>query len=132
MMKISLGKDSITGHEFSTDTSKQVSIGYPSHEIQVSSSKEADPECEKIDILQVGYKRNKSGYKFTPIDPQFDVLLAAKRIWQKTEGVVIPKRLYPLSLKWNPENQKVERVQAEKDSAQHGAGDVDFSEFRPI
>jgi hypothetical protein len=74
---------------------------YPSHEIQVSSYKEADPECEKIDILQVGYKRNKSGYKLTPIVPQFDVFLAAKRIWQKeTEGVVIPQRLYPLSLQW--------------------------------
>jgi hypothetical protein len=81
---------------------------YPSHEIQVSSYKEADRECEKIGIIQVGYKRNKNGYKFTEIQPQFDVFLAARRIWQKeTEGVLIPQRLYPSSLQWTP--VKVER-----------------------
>lgn len=76
---------------------------YPSHEIQISSYKEADPDCEKIDILQVGYRRNKVGFKLTPIEPQFDVFLAARTIWKKEQGnVLVPQREYPLSLTWEP------------------------------
>ena len=74
---------------------------WPSHEIQVSSYMAADPECKKIDILQVGYRRNKNGWKLTGIDYQFDLFLAARQIWKKeTEGVLVPQREYPFSLKW--------------------------------
>ena len=76
---------------------------WPSHEIQVSAYMKTDLDCQKIDILQVGYRRNKMGYKLTEITPQFDLFLAAKLIWKKeTEGVLVPQREYPLSLKWEP------------------------------
>lgn len=75
---------------------------WPSHEIQISAYKEADPEVQKIDILQIGYNRNKiKKYKLTEIVPQFDVFLAARTIWAKEQSnVLIPQREYPLSLKW--------------------------------
>jgi hypothetical protein len=63
----------------------------------------------------VGYKRNKNGYKITEIMPQFDVFLAAKRIWQKeTEGTLIPQRLHPSSFQWKPEIEKVEQEAKKK------------------
>lgn len=103
-------------HIIDIKTSKDI---YPSHEIQVSAYKKTDAQCEKIDILQVGYRRNKVGYKLTPIDDQFPVFLAARTIWEKEQGsVVVPQREYPLSLQWKrieeqeiaiPEKKKVVR-----------------------
>ena len=81
-------------------TSKDI---YPSHEIQVSAYKETDKEVEKIGIIQVGYKRNKNGYKLTEIEPQFPLFLDVKGIWQKEQSMVqVPQREYPLSLHWEP------------------------------
>ena len=81
-------------------TSKEI---YPSHEIQLSSYLETDKEAIKQAILQVGYKKNKAGYKLTEIEPQFDVFLAAKRIWQKEQGkILVPQREYPLKITWEP------------------------------
>ena len=87
-------------HIIDIKTSKSI---YPSHEMQVSAYKKTDPECEKIDILQVGYRLNKNGYKLTPIDDQFDLFLATYRVWQKEQStVLVPQREYPLSLTWKP------------------------------
>lgn len=75
---------------------------WPSHEIQVSAYKASDPEVQKIAILQIGYNRNKTKkYKFTEIEYQFDLFLAAEKIWAKEQStVLVPQREYPLSLKW--------------------------------
>ena len=87
-------------HIIDIKTSKDI---YPSHEIQVSAYLETDKEAEKIDILQVGYRRNENGYKLTAIEPQFDLFLHVKGIWQREQkDVVVPQRLYPLSLSWIP------------------------------
>ena len=74
---------------------------YPSHEIQVSAYKRADKECQKIAILQVGYRRNKNKYKFTEIADQYPLFLAAKTIWAKeTEGVQPLQKDFPIEVKW--------------------------------
>lgn len=98
-------------HIIDIKTSKDI---YPSHEIQVSAYQETDKEVEAIDILQVGYRRNKMGYKLTEIEPQFNVFLAAKTIWEKEQGnVQIPQREYPISLHWEP--VKADYATARKD-----------------
>lgn len=88
-------------------TSQQV---WPSHELQLSAYKEAltngenvvnglDATNVKLAILQIGYRRNKNGYKFTEIEDQFDMFLAAKMIWQKEHGGEnITKKDYPVIL----------------------------------
>lgn len=83
-------------------TSKSV---YPSYELQVSALKQAYEEVtgEKIEwiaILQVGYNRNKDGFKFTLIEDDFDSFLAVKRIWNKeTSGERPHQRDYPMTLR---------------------------------
>lgn len=79
-------------------TSKDI---YPSHELQVSAYKKADPECQKIAILQVGYTRNKAKFKFTEIEDQYPLFQAAKAIWTKeTAGVQPQQKDFPLELAW--------------------------------
>lgn len=101
-------------HVVDIKTSSEI---WPSHEIQVSAYKATDPESQKTDILQVGYRRNKNGWKLTEIPDQYDVFLSTKRIWQKeTEGVIVPQREYPLSLKWKHEEPKATENPAHKTS----------------
>lgn len=84
---------------------------FPSHEIQVSAYRETvingenpveglpeDAELE-IAILQLGYRKNKAGYKFTEIEPQFDLFLATRTIWKNEHGTEKPSQKdYPLVL----------------------------------
>lgn len=97
----------INGETFIIDwkTSKNL---WPEYELQLSAYKEALVEMKlvkpntKIAILQVGYDKNKQGYKFTPIEHQFHLFLAARSIFQKEQkGVTINQRDYPLELKLN-------------------------------
>jgi hypothetical protein len=101
-------------------TSKDV---WPEHEIQVSGYAHSDymtgfAHCSRGDalekreyrtfegeimwhlgILQVGYRRNKAGWKLTEVQDQFPLFLAARQIWEKeTEGQDVFRRDYPLSL----------------------------------
>lgn len=79
---------------------------WPSMEIQISAYKQALKEMGrnvskvKLAILQLGYKKNKAGYKFTEIEDQFDLFLAARKIWEKEASTQSPKQIeLPLSLK---------------------------------
>ena len=77
---------------------------YPSHEIQVSAYLHAtgqfDASGANLAILQVGYKRNKAGFKFTEVEDQYDTFLATKKIWAKeTSGEKPHQKDYPLLLK---------------------------------
>ena len=92
---------------------------FPPSEIQVSAYKhflvEDTPEIFVPDmeepitltkdniipaILQVGYKHNKRGYKFTPIEDKFKLFKHAQAIWKnETEGVVPLQKDYPFELK---------------------------------
>lgn len=89
-------------------TSQQV---WPEYELQVSAYKKpfelAETSIEgftdvgdiKLAILQVGYRRNKNGYKFTEVEDQFDLFLAARQIWAKeSDGQEPKKKDYPIVL----------------------------------
>ncbi len=90
-------------------TSKDV---WPEHELQVSGYAHSDwvrdfgPSHRllgdlswHLGILQVGYRRNKAGWKLTPVEDKFELFLAAKKIWQhECEGVAPLRKDYPLSV----------------------------------
>lgn len=78
---------------------------WPEYELQVSSYKQALIEMglfEKIDrleILQLGYNKNKAGYKLTEVEDKFDLFLAARQIWANEFPDERPKeRDYPLQI----------------------------------
>jgi hypothetical protein len=51
----------------------------------------------KTAILQVGYRRNKAMWKWTPIEDKFPLFLAAKQIWaHECEGQTPKVRDYPI------------------------------------
>lgn len=79
---------------------------YASHEIQVAAYRHADPDLVETTgaILQVGYKKNKKGYKFTELEDKYDLFLATKQIWSNECAQISPlQRDYPLQLKLNME-----------------------------
>lgn len=75
---------------------------WPAYELQISAYKHADSNSGPVNlaILQLGYKYNKKKkWKFVPIQDQFPLFLAVRKIWKKeTAKVVVPQRDYPLSL----------------------------------
>ena len=87
------------------------------YELQVSAYKQALQEEEYIGdgnlpfytlaILQLGYDRNKAGYKFTEIDDAFDLFKVAQQIWKREVGDGKPgytQRDFPIIL--SPGNRK--------------------------
>lgn len=86
-------------------TSQQV---WPSHELQLNAYKRTiengentiegiDPSNIKMAILQVGYRKNKAGYKFTEIENDFDMFLVAQKIWKREHGTEKPSQKdYPI------------------------------------
>lgn len=88
-------------------TSQQV---WPSHELQLNAYKRTLENGENIikdlevtnlhmGILQVGYRKNKAGWKFTEIENDFDMFLTAQKIWKKEHADESPKkRDYPIIL----------------------------------
>jgi len=89
-------------------TSAQV---WSEYELQVSAYREAMFEIENwpgkggvpadinLAILQVGYQRNKAGYKWNEVEGKFPLFLAARQIWSaECEGVEPKKRDYPIVL----------------------------------
>jgi hypothetical protein len=74
---------------------------WPEHELQISAYKHAlDDESIKMAILQLGYNRNKAGYKFTDIEDKFELFLGAYKVWENEIKEREPKRKdYPSELK---------------------------------
>jgi hypothetical protein len=65
------------------------------------SNKLADLSGLKTAILQVGYERNKAGYKFTEVDDAFPLFKVAQQIWKAEVGDNTPgftKRDFPIVL----------------------------------
>jgi len=96
-------------------TSKAI---YPSHRIQVSSYKHALaeelPKAGNIElaILQVGYKLNRKGWKFTEIEDKFELFLNTYAIWKEENPHSKPRQIdLPIRLSIaNPlEIKKVEK-----------------------
>lgn len=76
---------------------------YPEYALQLSAYKKCIPDATRIGVLQVGYARSKSGWKFTELDDKFDVFLATKRIFEnETAGDKPLQREYPLSISIRP------------------------------
>lgn len=82
---------------------------WPEHQLQVSAYKEAIENGEnpieglpadetlRLAVLQLGYRLNKNGYKWNEIEPNFDLFLATKQIWQNEHGKEKPSQKdYPL------------------------------------
>jgi hypothetical protein len=69
--------------------------------IVVSAYRHAlDLEDVNLAILQIGYKRNKNGYKFTLIEDKFDLFLAARQIWNNEVKDKQPHaKDFPISIK---------------------------------
>lgn len=66
-------------------------------------------ENRKLAILQVGYTRNKDGYKFTEIDDKFDLFEMAYKIFLNENPDSKPQQKdYPLIIKSNFRTLKVE------------------------
>ena len=78
-------------------TSKSV---YPSHEIQVSAYKRClEDQDVRLAILQVGYSRNRQGWKWNEVEDCFPLFLATRSIWEYENKGVSPKQKdYPFSL----------------------------------
>jgi hypothetical protein len=96
---------------------------WPEYELQVSAYKRPIESGEfgiegftevsniKLAILQIGYRRNKAGYKWNEIEDQFPLFLAARQIWAKEcEGQSPKKRDYPIVL--SPAITPAEAVEA--------------------
>lgn len=84
------------------------------HRAQIASYSHADIDYEVLGItkeewskrglavLQLGYKLNKNGYKFTEIEDAYDLFKLAKAIWVKENPDAKPKqREYPLTIRIN-------------------------------
>ena len=83
---------------------------YPSYALQVSAYRHADP-VDKIGILQVGYQRNQSRYKFTEVQDKYPIFLATKQIWDnEVSEKNPPQKDYPLSVKWEKPKKVVKKV----------------------
>lgn len=79
-------------------TSKEV---WPAYALQVSAYRKATEYTDaKMAILQIGYARNKSGYKFTEVEDKYDVFVALKKVWANEHGSEKPSQKdLPLSVK---------------------------------
>lgn len=111
---------------------------YPSYEIQVSSYKQAlykpdpagltwldipgytgvfRPDQVRLGILQLGYRRTKTRFKFTPVEDKFDLFLSVYQIWEnETKGVEPFKRDYPVSLKLEVEGGSISDQKDQRDN----------------
>jgi len=79
------------------------------YELQLSAYKNAyrGQNEPNLAILQIGYKKNKRGWKFTEIQDKFNLFLAAKQIWANEAEKVQPKvKDYPEELKLNIEKHE--------------------------
>lgn len=87
----------IGGEQWIIDIKTSADI-WPSHELQVSAYAKALGITNRA-ILQVGYKRNKNKYKFTPVEDKYDLFLAAKQIWvAETAGTSPLQREFPIEI----------------------------------
>jgi hypothetical protein len=94
-------------------TSKAI---YPSHRIQLSSYKHAlaedNPKAKsiKMAILQLGYLKNKKGWKFTEIEDKFNLFLSTYNIWKEENPNSKPRQI-DLPIKLGISNPLVKKVE---------------------
>lgn len=74
---------------------------YTENEMQISAYKKAiDMNIDEIAILQIGYKRNKKGWKYTIVEDRWELFLNTYQIWKfnNPENKIFQKD-YPKILK---------------------------------
>lgn len=84
------------------------------HKLQISSYSHAEIDLAKLGIseekwaerglavLQLGYRRNKDGFKFTAIEDKYNLFRMARAIWENENPDAKPKQKdYPLTIKLN-------------------------------
>jgi len=80
---------------------------WPEHELQLSSYFHALGIEGNMAFLQLGYKRNKAGWKLTPCKDKFHLFKAAYQIWKNECANISPlQRDYPTSIKLNFEDNE--------------------------
>lgn len=98
----------LNGNIWIVDLKTSQSI-WPEHELQISSYSHMQFDIakmgitpkewknRKLAILQIGYKKNRKGYKFTPVQDKYHLFRnVAYKIWQNENGEDKPKeRDYP-------------------------------------
>lgn len=84
-------------------TSKDV---YPQYALQVSAYARAktidgkELNVDRMGILQVGYARNKNGFKLTEVEDKYTLFRATYALWKNEHGGEHPKQInLPLSVK---------------------------------
>ena len=90
----------IEGQLFVVDVKTSQNV-WPEHELQVSAycHCSADETPPLGAILQVGYRKNKKRWKWTPLEDKYPLFLAAKQIWHAENDGVTPKQKdYPVEL----------------------------------
>jgi hypothetical protein len=74
---------------------------WPSHELQLTGYKHADHDwgAANLAVLQLGYKRNKDGFKWNPVNDDWLSFLSTKVIWaRETAGQKPAQRDYPVQV----------------------------------
>ena len=95
------------------------------HKLQISSYSHAEIDLVKIGVtqedwdkrglavLQLGYRRNKAGFKFTEVEDKYGLFRMAKAIWENENPEAKPKQKdYPLTIKINEKKESKEKVNA--------------------
>lgn len=91
--------------------------------LQVSSYSHADIDYEKLGIteeewnnrklaiLQLGYTKNKNGYKFTEIPDRYDLFELAYQVWAEENPAAKPlQRDFPLKIVSNWRKEEIKKV----------------------
>lgn len=81
---------------------KEYELQISAYRKTIENSENVFPEMKDVSniktaILQLGYRKNKAGYKFTILEDKFDLFLTAQKIWHEEHGGEQPsKKDYPL------------------------------------
>lgn len=109
---------------------------WPEYEIQISSYLHALIEeyeknskglptmnlnDAKLKIVQLGYRRNKRGWKENDVEDKFDLFLTAHKIWaNENEGVEPKQKDYPLEIKLEAKKEEKNANKSKTTSARKG------------
>lgn len=102
---------------------------WPEHELQISAYshldiglkelgiKEQDWEARQLNLLQIGYSRNKNRYKITEVEDKFDLFLNTKQIWANECANLNPSQKdYPLAIQRKKVAPKLKTEQNENNT----------------
>ncbi len=105
-------------------TSQQI---WEEHKLQISAYSHAEIDLAKLGlsqeqwdarglaVLQLGYRLNKAGFKFTEIEDKYNLFRMARAIWSNENGDAKPKQKdYPLTIRLNASATSAKKETKEK------------------